>query len=276
MNNKSIKLGHIQETLLLPLWGRAVESQKENPLLIDKTAVKIVHEIDYDFSTIAKNIHPLTRLAWVARSLYFDREIIKYLEKYPNATVVNIGCGFDTTFERIDNGKVIWFDLDLPDVIELRRQYILETERRKFISGSVFGNNWYSEIANKEQVILFLAGVIYYFKEEDVKKLFKEFVDHFGSVDILFDYCSIKGMKISNKKVLEQGGMDQKAKLVWGINDINKIAKWDERIKIVNTMSMYKDIRKNYPPLKRLGMMITDLINIMSLCHITISDKNDM
>ncbi|HLF36115.1 MAG TPA: hypothetical protein VI583_17860, partial [Cyclobacteriaceae bacterium] len=68
----SLNLGHVQETLLLPLWGRAVESRKEKPLLIDAKAVEIVNSIDYDFSVMTKNISQVTRLAWIGRSLVID------------------------------------------------------------------------------------------------------------------------------------------------------------------------------------------------------------
>lgn len=274
MNDKSIKLGNVQKTLLLPLWGRAVETQKDNPLLIDKTAVRIVKEIGYDFSTIEKNINPLSRISWISRSIYFDNKIIKYLENYPDGTIINIGCGLDTTYERIDNGKVIWFDLDLPDVIAIRKEYIKETDRRKFISESVFGKNWYSAISNKENVLFLMAGLIYYFKEEEIKELFKVFINQFKSTEILFDYSSETGVKIANKKVIEQGGMDKKANLVWGINDIRKIKKWDDRIEIIHNMPMFKEFKKNYPVFKRIGMIISDMIKVMSLCHIKIIRKS--
>ena len=73
-NNNEIKLGSVQKTLLLPLWGRAIETQKPKPLLVDRKAVSIISNIPYDFSVIAKNIHPLSRLSWVARSIYFDKK----------------------------------------------------------------------------------------------------------------------------------------------------------------------------------------------------------
>ena len=106
-----IDLDNVQETLLLPLWGRATESQKEKPKLVDSKAVEIVNKIDYDFSTIAKNISWVSQLSWVARSLHVDKVIHNFISLHPNGTIVNIGCGFDTTFERIDNGKITFYDL---------------------------------------------------------------------------------------------------------------------------------------------------------------------
>jgi O-methyltransferase involved in polyketide biosynthesis len=95
-----LKLGSVQKTLLLPLWGRAVETGKSHPLLVDPTAARIIDLIDYDFSTIATNISFVSQLAWIARSLHIDRTIRRFLEEHPMATIVNLGCGLDTTFER--------------------------------------------------------------------------------------------------------------------------------------------------------------------------------
>ena len=78
MHDSKIILGSLQETLLLPLWGRAMETQKEKPLLVDELAVYIVNNIGYNFNKIAKDINPLSRLAWIARSIYFDKKIRVY------------------------------------------------------------------------------------------------------------------------------------------------------------------------------------------------------
>ncbi|HNY17513.1 MAG TPA: hypothetical protein PKL75_08680, partial [Treponemataceae bacterium] len=75
MSTTKITLTGVQETLLLPLWGRAHETKKDKPLLIDKEAVRIIDQIDYDFSQIERRVNPLSRMAWVARSIYFDQKI---------------------------------------------------------------------------------------------------------------------------------------------------------------------------------------------------------
>ena len=87
----AIELGGVQKTLLLPLWGRAVETRKAHPLLVDETAVKIIGTIDYDFSIMARNISAITQLAWIARSLHTDRALREFLQRHPHATVVNLG-----------------------------------------------------------------------------------------------------------------------------------------------------------------------------------------
>jgi len=273
MNDDSnqLQLGSIQETLLLPLWGRAIETQKQKPLLIDNKAVSIINSILYDFTVISENINALTRISWIARSIYFDQKIKAFIDVFPEATIINIGCGLDTTFDRVDNGKIQWIELDLPDTIELRKKYIPESDRRRFISRSVFDKNWYNSIEKKSNVMLLIAGVLYYFNESEVKGLFNDFHTFIPGVEIVFDYASKLGIKISNKKVIEKGGMDKSAYLKWGIDDILQIEKWDSNIKVISHIPMYKEHKKNYSMIKRIGMNIADTLKIMALAHIRIN-----
>ncbi len=271
MENSKLNLNNVQETLFLPLWGRAVESHKKKPLLYDDKALSIIRSIPYDFSVISKNISQLVQAAWIARSIFFDKKIKEFISLYPNATVVNIGCGLDTTFSRVDNGKIMWFDLDLPETIELRRQFIEESERHKFIAESVFNQSWFDLIPNKKNLMFLIAGVIYYFEEQEVKGLFNDFHNAFPCVELIFDYSSIKGMKISNKKVIEKGGMSKSACLKWGIDNIYEIEKWGNYLKVIETMPMYKEHKNNFSYFKRLGMNIADKLKVMSLTHIKIN-----
>ncbi len=270
-NINEIKLGSVQETLLLPLWGRAIETQKKKPLLVDSKAVSIINNIPYDYTVISKNISHLVQASWIARSIFFDKEIKAFIDVYPQATIVNIGCGLDTTFDRVDNGKIRWIDLDLPDTIDLRKKYISESNRSHFIPKSVFDQNWYDGIEKKDRVMLLIAGVLCYFSESDVKRLFNDFHTYIPGAEVVFDYFSILGMKVSNKKVIEKGGMDKSAYLKWGIDNIMNIEGWSSNIKVISCMPMYKEYKKHCSMLKRIGMNIADLLKMISLAHIRIT-----
>lgn len=154
MQSEKVDLKGVQETLLMPLWGRAVETQKEKPLLVDKEAVKIINSINYDFSKIANKINALSRASWIARSIYFDQRIRDYLSNNPDGTIIDIGCGLDTTYERVNNGKAMWYELDFPEVIATRKLFMQESTTRKFLPYSVLDNAWYSEVGNKENVLI--------------------------------------------------------------------------------------------------------------------------
>ena len=115
-----------------------------------------------------------------------------------------------------------------------------------------------------------MAGVIYYFEENDIRKLLDTFGKEFNKSIIICDYCSKRGMQIANKKVIEDGGMDKSAYLKWGIDKIKDIEMWDNKIKVVENIKMFNNHRKKYPFKKRIGMWISDVLSIMSLAKITI------
>jgi len=150
----------VQATLLLPLWGRAQESLSDNPVLNDPLAVSITRSLPQSLSSLFEGLSRVSRESWIARSVYFDNKATRFLELHPDGTIVNAGCGLDTTFERIDNGRVRWFDLDLPEVIAVRRNYVQENDRRRFTAGSVLEGAWLNEVPVSNPILLIMAGVI--------------------------------------------------------------------------------------------------------------------
>ena len=269
-NQKTINLGSVQETLLLPLWGRAVETQKKNPRLIDQKAVSIINDLPYDFVSMAKDIPKITQLSWVARCKYFDRQVTEFLQKHPDGTIVNIGCGFDTTFDRVDNIRVHWFDLDLPDVIDLRKKYIPESDRRKTIAKSVLDKSWYSDLGKVDNLMLVIAGVLYYFDEPTVRQLFDDFHTFLPSPEIVFDYGSRKGLQIANRRVMQKSGMHESARLIWSIDNLYEIEKWSNYIHVIKAQTMFSEFKHQFPWHLKMGMTFFDKANIMSLAHVKI------
>jgi methyltransferase (TIGR00027 family) len=187
-------LSDVAETLLIPLYIRAMESQRPDALLKDEKAVALVRQMDYDFSRVKQaRIQKESWVAVVLRNREFDRYAQGFLARYPKAVVVHIGCGLDTRFERVDNGKVEWYDLDLPEVIELRRKFIGgEGARYHFLAGSVLDGAWLTAVsAHRQRPFLFLAeGVLIYFEEAQVKSLVLTLKEHFPGAELVFDAFS--------------------------------------------------------------------------------------
>jgi O-methyltransferase involved in polyketide biosynthesis len=267
------KLGSVQKTLLLPLWGRAVETRKPHPLLVDPTAARIIDSIDYDFSTIATNISFVSRLAWIARSLHIDRTIREFLEQHPTATIVNLGCGLDTTFERVDNRTLRWYDLDLPDVIELRSEYIQVGPRRRFIACSVLDNKWMDQLEVADSALFVAAGVLYYLEEGQVRTVLTKLADRFPSSEIVFDACSPRGLKIANKRVIRGGGMDASAQLKWGIRRAIEIEKWDRRITLLADYPIFRGLKGTLSWKEKWGTFLSDTLRIMSMVQLRVDGK---
>jgi O-methyltransferase involved in polyketide biosynthesis len=261
-----VNLGNVQKTLLLPLWGRAEESKKQKPLLVDETAIRIIEQINFDFSQVTRNIDDLVQIGWIKRSLFYDRVIKEFLKKYPEGTIVNIGCGLDTTFERTDNGKLKWYDLDLPDVIELRSKFVKENDRRRFVTASFLENEWLEAIEVIGNVLFMAAGVFYYFEEPAIKGFMIRLIDRYPGSEIVFDVSSPLGVKASNKKVIESSGLGEKSHLIWGLKKTDDILSWDPGIRIINTYYYYRTgvtgIRN-----KLMGLL-ADFLRIQYMIHL--------
>jgi len=137
MARQSIRLGQVQESLLVPLYARALDSLKKRPILNDRKAAEMVRSIDWDF----KRFNQRWRLASATlRTAMYDEWVKDFLGRHPEGTVVEIGAGLNTRFERLDNGTVHWFDLDLPDAVELRRKFFTDSARRVTLAGSIVGS----------------------------------------------------------------------------------------------------------------------------------------
>jgi len=200
-------LSGVAETLLITLYIRALESQRHDALLKDEQAVTLVRRIDQDFLRNALvKIDPETQVAVILRNRQFDFYIRDFLARFPEAVVVHIGCGFDSRFERVveRNSKVEWYDLDLPEVIDLRRRFIGdEKERYHLLACSVLDSKWLDAVsAHRERPFLFLAeGVLMYLKESQVKPLVLTLQEKFPGAELVFDAFSPFFVWANNRRV---------------------------------------------------------------------------
>ena len=196
----SIKLGDVQETLLIPLYYRASESDKKSPLFVDRKATEIVPQLNYDFSGFDS--------AWalrndvVMRTLIFDEQVSAFIQRHPNARIINLGCGLDARFWRLDNSQIVWYDLDMPDSIELRRRFLGESDRNQFIAKSMFDTSWMDDVAafDERPTLIVAEALLFYFDESQVKKLFEQLAERFPGAEVLFQSVSPRHCRESEKR----------------------------------------------------------------------------
>ncbi len=269
MEKISFNLNNLQKTLLLPLWARALESQKDNPLLMDKKAIEIIDKIDYNLSDWEKNLKQLSYLGWIIRAILTDRKIKEYLKVFPHATVVNVGCGLDTSFNRNDNNKVIWYDLDFPDVITLRKTLICETDRNKYIACSFLEfDKWMDYIDKKENVLFVAAGVLYYLTDSEINTAFKTLVHYFHKSEMVFDATSPFGVKAANKMVIKNSGMDENSFLKWGLKNASDLKKMDSRLEILDEQLFFKETKKGLDSKNKRMASLSDKLKFQYLVHV--------
>ena len=140
-----------------PLYARAKYSRLYPDLFQDDEASNLIERVMNihsdsidEFKILDEFIDEFLGLSFIVRAKTFDDTIKQFIEKKSQATIVNLGCGLDTTFSRVDNGSILWYDLDLPDAIEYRRRLIPETERSKCIPKSIFDQSWMDDIVFTE------------------------------------------------------------------------------------------------------------------------------
>lgn len=228
-------LDGVAETLLITLYVRAMESQRPDSLIKDDKAVTLVSQIGYDFSRFKQiRMDEDDKITIVLRNREFDRYVQDFLSRHPDAVVVHIGCGLDSRFERVDNGQLEWFDLDLPEVIELRQKLLgHEGGRYHFLKYSAFDPTWLEIISSyRQRPVLFLAeGVFMYFEETQVKSLVLSLQERFPDAELVFDTFSPYLVKASN---LRFAITKLNARYHWGLKHGKDLEGWRNGIRLLD------------------------------------------
>ena len=142
-----IEKNTVQETLIIPLYSRKLCSELYPNLYRDEMAVHLIDQIDYDFSQVEKKSHGLMQrfgsLEVAMRQNDLAWEVQNYLVDHPNAAVVNLGCGLDSTGSACDNGSCKIYNLDFPDVIAVRNQLLPAGDREENIPCNLNDTEWF-------------------------------------------------------------------------------------------------------------------------------------
>ena len=194
------QLTGVAETLMITLYARVVETQRgADSLLQDPKAVEIASRTDYDFSKYQKGW--ASQLGVVVRVREFDRLIRDFLTIHPESTVINLGCGLCTRFSRVDNGQVQWYEVDFPEVIELRHKFFEETERYQFIDKSILDFSWIDCINRSPErpLIILMEGVSMYLTEAENRSLMTALGDRLAPTEFIFDALNRSSAKKSKQ-----------------------------------------------------------------------------
>ncbi len=237
----------ISETLLITLFMRAKDAQSAAPVLHDHIAAKVIRELDYDFSDFDKVW--MSYYGTVARAKMMDDEAKKFIATHPDASVVSLGCGLDTRFQRIDNGRIHWYNLDLPEVITLRHKFLPSSERSTDIAASAFDFKWPEQVAACEDLLIISEGVIMYFTPEEMKQLLRVLTAGFPSFTAHFDMVSaFVGNNSERHDVL--GKMN--VPLYWGTRKGKEITEWAPELQQIGFINFTDYMKKLLPGWKKL------------------------
>lgn len=231
-----IEKNTVQETLMIPLYGRKKCTQKFPQLYRDETAARLMEQVDYDFSALEKksdrSMQEFGFLELAMRQNDLACEVKEYLKSRPNAAVVNMGCGLDHTGRACDNGSCRIYNIDFPDVIAVRNHLLPAGEREKNIAADLKDTAWFDEIHTGGGVIFFAAGVFYYFLTEEVKALFLAMAEYFPEGRIVFDTAGKAAVKLMVKTWIKQAKIKD-VDAYFSVGDLQKeLAPWSKKFRL--------------------------------------------
>ncbi|MBS1894642.1 MAG: class I SAM-dependent methyltransferase [Actinobacteria bacterium] len=224
----------VPETLLWTLWHRVLEARRPDAVLADPLAVELVERIEYPF---AERFGESLGQFQAVRTKCFDREVRRFLQRYPTGTVVALGEGLETQFWRVDNGSVRWVGVDLPEVEDLRRRLLPTSDRITSRGESVTDLGWLRELAGGPALVT-AQGLLMYLRREDVDAIVRGIAETLpGGGDFVFDAIAPWGVRRSREGKLSHAGY-RPPPWEWGLDDAEarRLATLSPRIAAVRAL----------------------------------------
>lgn len=244
-----IEKNTVQETLVIPLYGRKICTELYPNLYRDETAQKLMERIDYDFSALEKQakktMYRFGFLEVAVRQNDLAYEIKDYLKSHPNAAVVNLGCGLDGMGRKCDNGTCKIYNLDFPDVIKMRNELLPAGEREENVACDLNDTSWFKKIDASGGAVFFASGVFYYFFTEQVKELVRKMADAFPNGKLVFDAANKKAGKLLRKTWLKIVKIKDVGAYFAVSNAAKELTPWSDKISVSSRGYMlgYNDLK---------------------------------
>lgn len=252
-----LNLEAVSETLFLPLYALALESRTEHPILVDEGAVALTGKLNESFVDSDKRLFRRLAKGQLPRSLItsmalrirrYDQYVRAFLEREPGGIVVNLGCGLDDRRRRVDNGAVRWYDLDLPEVIALRRRFLTETQRFRFIASSVLDFPWLDRLPDESgHRFLFVAeGLFMYLPQDDVRTLVVRLRDRFPGAELVAEVAHRRIVRMMRSplgrgKFRREFGLSGNVGYGFGLEDSRDMEGWAPGLAFLDDWSYFDD-----------------------------------
>lgn len=203
------------ETLLIPLAMRCRETRRPDAICRDYKALQIADQLRDQLSKFDDTAESM-QLDIAVRTEILDERVGDFLSRHPDGLVVNLGAGLDARFLRLDTGQVVWYDLDLTEVVALRRQFFRETLRNPFLAQSVFDWGWIDRLCRRagQPTLVIAEGLLPYLPEAGVWDLFREVARRLPGAEFVFQTISPDFVGSAG---LVPGVNQTRAEFQWGI-----------------------------------------------------------
>ena len=264
------KLGIVEDTLFVPMLGRIYASEHCPQVLYDEKALELKKKLPPGLLGKGGQSQ-YTLLASAARSTNMDRFIRAFLERRPDGVIVQLGCGLETTYYRCDNGRIRWYAVDLPHVVEYRRALLPEPEREIYLAGDAFAEDWIRQVRSDvpdAPILVTAGGLFHYFEERKVVDLLR-MLTGFGAIEIVFDTVSKSGMAMMRKKYMKQVGHAD-AQMFFYVDSAAKLAgKIGGGVRVRAEEPYYRHIpRKGLKPSTKVSMAVSDRLFMVKMINL--------
>ena len=268
-----IEKGSVQETLLIPLYGRKLAMDIFPDLFEDTDCQRLFDSIDFKAPKMSGIYAKIGAIMAGTRQYDMAAVCRDYLHTHPNATVVNLGCGLDTTFSQVDNGTAIGYHIDFPDIIQTREALLPQKERQYNIACDLTDHTWMGAIdfTPENGAVFFASGVFYYIKTEDLKQLFCAMAKRFPGSKIVFDATTAKGLKNMLKTWLSTADM-KSVGLYFHVEDEKDLLTWSDNFASVTQkgyMTGYRALDPRYGFFTNLLFKLVDKSKMCQIIEIT-------
>ena len=239
-----LKLGDIQETAIIPLAVKASETLRPNARIKDQMAVEIIRALDIDTKPYDKF---MSHEGVVARTIMLDRQLKEIIRDAPDTVVVNLGAGFDNRFQRMDNGEILWFDVDLPDTIAARKKAFPKQDRVTMIAGNALENEWCGEVnkvldGRQSKPVFIAEGLFMYLTFDQIRTLLNVLKDNFPEGGTLIAEQNCKLMQKNEKH--HDTVKNTNAHFASGTDSAQEIADLTDGIRLIEEHSFNEEMKK--------------------------------
>ncbi|KPN72072.1 class I SAM-dependent methyltransferase [Neisseria sp. 83E34] len=241
----------LSETMLITLWAKATETMRANGILHDAEAVRMMGLIEYDFDKFTKA--KSSQVGSCGRAYLIDNITRNFIAEHPQAVVVQLGAGLDARFERLGRPAIAaWYDLDLPEVIEVRRRLLPESSNH-YVGASLFDETWADTVAKHgKPVLLILEGVLMYFEEHEVKAFFDMVSRKLPGTEVVLDILPKKLVGHAKQHDALSKMNTKPPEFKWGVAQASDLEQLHSGIKLLSQTGLSSICRKRYPWLLRL------------------------
>ena len=231
-----VRFTDVKWTMLVTLYQRAMDSRTNGSVLRDHAAAEAIDRVDYDFGRWAIRATSSDRYTVVLRARQLDEWATDFLGRHPSATVLQLGCGLDSRAFRLDlPSGVRWIDVDLPEVIELRRRLYGERDGYRMLASSVTEQDWLDEVPDDGPTLIIAEGLLMYLAPADVDRLLRRLTERFadGGGELLFDGVAPWVVRVSRTLSGPFAGF----RMSWSISDARELERTNPRLTHVMTVS---------------------------------------